>query len=414
MRFFVETYGCTMNQGEGQEMQHKLVTLGHSLAPTAEDAQIVVINTCAVIKATELKILKRIRQIEFEGKHLVVTGCMASVQAGELMGEFPDALLIPLEDYPNFSEKVAKRYGTGSFVQSSDGRERGTTFILPISQGCLGNCSYCITRLARGSLKSYPLDVLVERARCAIGRGMKEILVTAQDTACYGEDIGGSLDELLRLICGIEGDFRVRVGMMNPDSLARILPQLVRSYRHQKVYKFLHLPVQTGSDRLLKLMLRHYSVSDFEAQVSSFRSEIPGITLSTDVITGFPGEVDADHKMTIEMLERVRPNIVNVTRFSARPNTLAWEMKDQVVSRVSKDRSREVASLRFAIAAELNRMHVGERVTALVDEVGKDSTMIARDDYYKPIVIEGKVEIGDMVAVEISGSTATHLIGRTI
>jgi MiaB-like tRNA modifying enzyme len=399
-----------MNQGEGQEMQHKLISLGHSITSTTEEAEAVVVNTCVVIKATELKILKRMRQIEAEGKHLVVTGCMASVQLEELKNEFPDALIVPLDDYSNFSKRVTKRYGVGTLAPVSDKQKKGIIFILPISQGCLGNCSYCITRLARGELASYPLDVLIERTREAIGHGMKEIFVTAQDTACYGKDIGSSLDELLRSICQIEGDFKVRIGMMNPDSLAKELHQLVRSYHHQKVYKFLHLPVQTGSDRLLKLMLRHYSVSDFEAQVSAFRREIPNITLSTDVITGFPGEVDADHEMTFKMLERVRPNIINVTRFSARPNTLAWGMKDQVVSRTSKDRSREIASLRFAIAADLNRKFVGQRMTALIDEMGKNSTLIARDDFYRPIVIMANGAVGDTITVEISGSTATHLI----
>jgi threonylcarbamoyladenosine tRNA methylthiotransferase CDKAL1 len=412
VRFFVETYGCTMNRGEGQEMQHKLVLLGHSIADTADEAEIVVVNTCVVIKATELKIMKRMRQLQEEGKRLVVTGCMASVQEGEVLSEFPEALIVPPSRYGAFAEMVAERYRLGSANVDRIQFPSGTTFILPIAQGCLGHCSYCITRLARGELKSYPIEGLVQLAKAAVEEGAKELLVTAQDTACYGKDTGTSLGELIERLCAIEGDYKIRIGMMNPDSLRGQEGDLARIIGHKKVYKFLHLPVQTGSDLLLKAMGREYTVGEFEEQVRSIRQAVSRLTLSTDVICGFPGESDQDHKDTLEMLRRVEPNIVNVTRFSSRPGTAAESMGAQVVSRIAKDRSREMAKLRFEIASGINAKLIGSQIEVMATEAGKNGTTICRDFAYVPVVVPIHLPLGSKIKAVIIDAHPTHLVGR--
>ena len=414
MRFFVETYGCTMNQGEGQEMQHKLVSLGHSIVPTAEDAEIVIVNTCVVIKATELKIMKRMRELREEGKQLVVTGCMAAVQGSEVLGEFPEALIMPPSRYGSFAEMISERFSMGIASVDRIQHPSGTTFILPIAQGCLGHCSYCITRLARGELRSYPIEGLVQLAKKAVEDGAKELLVTAQDTACYGKDSGSNLSELMESLCAIGGDFKIRIGMMNPDSLRGQEGDLARIIGHKKVYKFLHLPVQTGSDRLLRTMGRGYNVKEFEEQVCLIRQAVPRLTLSTDVICGFPGESDQDRMDSLEMLQRVRPNIVNVTRFSSRPGTPAESMGAQVVSRIAKERSREIAKLRFEIASEINAKLIGECLEVIATEEGKTSTTICRDLAYVPVVVPNKLLLGSKIRTVITEAHPTHLIGRLI
>jgi threonylcarbamoyladenosine tRNA methylthiotransferase CDKAL1 len=411
VRFFVETYGCTMNQGEGQEMQHKLVSLGHSIAPTVEDAEIVVVNTCVVIKATELKIMKRMRELREEGKQLIVTGCMAAVQGSEVMSEFPDALIVPPSKYESFEEMINGRHERGP---NNVGLQypSGKTFILPISQGCLGHCSYCITRLARGELRSYPVEEIVQLANNAVAEGAKELLVTAQDTACYGKDTGSSIGELLEQLCAIEGDFRIRIGMMNPDSLRGQEHDLVRIFKNSKTYKFLHLPVQTGSDRLLETMGRGYSVSEFEEQVRTIRQSVSRLTLSTDVICGFPGESDQDHQKSLEMLRRVKPNTVNVTRFSSRPGTAAASMGGQVVSRIAKDRSREIAKLRFEIALEINARLIGECLDLIAIEEGKIGTTVCRDFANVPVVIPMQLPLGTKIKAVVTEAHPTYLVGR--
>ncbi len=403
-----------MNQGEGHELQQKLISLGHSITATAEDAEVVVVNTCVVIKATELKILKRMRQLRSEGKDLIITGCMASVQGSEVMVEFPDALLISPSNYGLFEEKIVENYGESKEKLERAQQLVGTTFILPIAQGCLGHCSYCITRLARGGLRSYPLDELSQIAEDVIKRGAKELLVTAQDTACYGKDSGSSLADLIERLCSLEGDFKIRIGMMNPDSLRGQESDLARIIGHSKVYKFLHLPVQTGSDRLLIAMERGYKFREFEEQVAMIRHAVPRLTLSTDVICGFPGECDQDHIDTLELLRRVKPNIVNVTRFSSRPGTVAESMSLQVVSRIAKERSRDIARLRFEIASEINSRLIGECLEVNATEDGKAGTTICRDAAFVPVIIPLKFPLGTKVKAVITESHPTYVIGRMI
>ena len=413
MRVCVETYGCTMNQGEGLALEQSLFTLGFELVPTCEDADIAVINTCVVIQATELKILKRMRQLGESGKELVITGCMASVMREEVLRRFPDALVIAPLDYDDFEEEFRRRFGTGRGLHFPR-PGRGVTVIVPIAQGCLGSCSYCITRLARGSLDSYPPESVVASVRKAVEEGSKEILLTAQDTGCYGFDIGTDPSCLLGMVVEVPGDFRVRVGMMNPDSLREVLGPLIQTYHDPKIYKFLHLPVQTGSDRLLESMGRGYTVEEFERQVARFRREHPRLTLSSDVITGFPGEREEDHQATVELVRRLRPNVLNVTRFSSRPGTEAAMMTGQVVSRTAKERSRELAKVRFEVAAEKNAVRKGEMLEALVTEEGKPGTVICRDDSYTPIVVHGHLPMGERLRLQVTGSTATHLVAKTL
>ncbi|HUL39042.1 MAG TPA: tRNA (N(6)-L-threonylcarbamoyladenosine(37)-C(2))-methylthiotransferase [Methanomassiliicoccales archaeon] len=413
MRACVETYGCTMNQGEGLQLKRSLFTLGYELVDACEEADIAVVNTCVVIQATELKILKRLKQLRDAGKGLVVTGCMASVMREEVLRRFPEALVIAPLEYEEFEERLKHRFGTGRGLHFPR-PGWGVTAIVPISQGCLGSCSYCITKLARGTLDSYAPEQVVSSVGKAVEQGSKEILLTAQDTGCYGLDIGTDLAGLVEKVVDVPGDFRVRVGMMNPDSLREIQHQLMKAYQHPKVYKFLHLPVQTGSDRLLKSMGRGYTVAEFEAQVTNFREVHPRLTLSTDVITGYPGETEEDHRATVGLIDRARPNILNVTRFSARPGTEAAGMRAQVVSRIAKDRSRELAKLRFQVAAEKNAMRKGEELEALATEAGKPGTTILRDDSYTPIVIHGSVQLGARFRLQVIGSTATHLFAKTL
>jgi threonylcarbamoyladenosine tRNA methylthiotransferase CDKAL1 len=401
-----------MNQGEGRELAGSLIALGHQAVDTEEEADLVLVNTCAVIDATERKILRSLHALAQQNKHLVITGCMAAVERDVLIHRFPEALIVPIADYGRFAELVQQNFGSGSEALPSSGA--GCTGIVPISQGCLGNCTYCITKLARGTLSSYPLEQIVETVQREVEAGAKEIQVTAQDTGCYGLDLGTNLPALLESVCAIPGSFKVRVGMMNPDSLGVVLDETVAAFKKPKVFKFLHLPVQTGSDRLLRAMGRGYDVMEFEAQVAAFRRSLDRLTLSTDIITGFPGETDEDHRASMDLVRRVKPNIVNVTRFSPRPGTVALSMKGQVVSRISKDRSREVAKLRFEVARELNRQMVGQRFRVLATEVGKNGSTICRDDCYVPIVVRMTLPLGRFYDVEVKECAATHLVGSPV
>ncbi len=409
MKVRVETYGCTMNQGEGRLLEEKLASLGHHIIDDASDADLVVLNTCTVIKETERRMLKRMAELSAQRKGLVVTGCMASIQTDEIVRAAPKALIMAPRDYQHFPGLVEDHFGcgTGTMVLPSP-----TTLILPIAQGCIGNCTYCITKLARGTLSSYPMADIISQAQHGIEEGARELLVTAQDTACYGFDLGTDLPALLGSLTELPGEFMVRVGMMNPDNLSRIVDRLLPAWTSPKVYQFLHLPVQSGSPAMLEAMNRGYGPGDFISLAKRLRRASPHMTLATDVIVGFPGETEEDHRSTVDMLKEVRPDIVNVTRFSPRQGTPAARARNQVPGWVAKERSREITKLRFEISQEINGAMTGSRERITITEEGKAGTVIGRTSSYKPVVVKGRHPIGSTMEVEIIRSAATHLFGE--
>ena len=413
MRYFVESYGCTMNYGEGDQIAERMRLLGHVPADSAEDADIVVLNTCTVVYTTEKKMIERMSELKRTGKEIIVTGCMAKVQASRIAIRLPDSLIIPPGSYDSLPGMISKRYGCGepSDAGTDVASAAGVTAIIPIAQGCLGDCAYCITKFARGRLSSYPEEMIFKQFTDALGRGCKEILITAQDTACYGFDTGCSLPDLVRRLLSVDGEYRIRIGMMNPESLERILGDLMNVMKDGRVYRFIHVPVQSGSDDVLRRMGRRYTASQFIGMIEAVRSFHGDMTISTDLITGFPGESEEDHKKSLDLIRVVSPDIVNVTRFSARPGTEAAVMGGQIHGRISKERSREITSLRFSVAEERNMSFVGKTLRVLVTEDGKKGTMIARTGNYRPVILSSDNKIGDFLDTDITGCEPTHLFG---
>lgn len=400
-----------MNQGEGAQLEARLASMGHVLVSDPADAELIVVNTCTVIRETERRMLKRLEELSRQQRNVVVTGCLAAVQSGEAAKRAPGALIIPPRSYGSFAELVEERFGLPQPPPSVI-TPAATSAVLPIAQGCLGNCSYCITRLARGSLVSYPMDGLVEEVRRHVASGAVELMITAQDTAAYGMDRNTDLGRLLEAITAIPGDFRARVGMMNPQSLAPILPSFLAAWRSPKIYQFVHLPVQSGSERMLEAMNRHHAPKEFENIVERLRSTSPDMCLATDVIVGFPGETDDDHRATVELIRRIRPDVVNVTRYSPRPGTEAARARNQVPGWRSKERSREMTALRMDIGMELHISRIGMEESVLITERGKKGTMIGRTDAYRPVVVRGNNPIGSRLPVIMTDATPTYMMGE--
>ena len=409
MRYFVESYGCTMNFGEGEQLSKKMESLGHTRVNSPDEADIVILNTCTVVDTTEKKMIHRMGELKQEGKEIIVTGCMAKVQPKRISIRLPESMIIPPDQYDLFSGKVESAFGCAPCTETY---EFGASAILPIAQGCLGNCSYCITRFARGVLKSYQEDELLNEFKSMLDSGVKEILVTAQDTACYGRDIDTDLPTLLRRFLEFEGEYRIRIGMMNPNNLDRILDDLMDVMEDERVYRFLHIPVQSGSNSVLEKMRRHYTVDRFMGIVNSLRERYPDISIATDLITGFPGETERDHDKSIKLIKDLHADTVNITRFSVRPGTDAATMKNQIHGNISKERSTELTETKMSVEGDINSTLIGQRYRALVTENGRPGTMIARNRNYRPIGIEADIPIGTFIDVEITGSAPTHLVGR--
>ncbi len=415
MKVYVEAYGCTQNYGEARLMQEALAGRGHELAASASEADAHVLVTCTVVEATERKMVRRMRELAAHDKPLVVAGCMAAAQRDRVRAVVPQAKLLPPRRWPEIVDLLGAGTVCGDRAADAESQAFGWhDAIVPIAQGCAGRCTYCITRVARGAVKSYPVSELVELVRRNVARGAKEIKLTGQDTGAYGRDTGTNLAALLRAITSVPGQFRARVGMADPLTVLPILDDLVDAYRSDKVFKFLHLPVQSGDDRVLERMRREYTVADFERIVTAFRDVFPSLTLSTDVIVGFPGETEDAFDATMDLIRRARPDIVNVTRFSARPGTAAASLPGAIVGWRMKQRSRRITSLRFALARENHQALVGEEVDVLVTEPGKEGTVLARTDEYRQVVLHEPAPLGEFVRVRIDAARATDLFGHTV
>jgi len=410
MRAYVEAYGCTLNFGESREIETLLAGRGWEIVEAPERADVSVLVTCVVIDKTERKMLRRVKALG-SSPRLVVTGCMATTCFEKARAIAPHAEFVP----PGDMESFVGTLGDSRCPNARAPRRppEHPISIVPIATGCVGDCAYCITRIARGELKSRSMQRVVDDVRRAVSEGPREVQLTAQDTAAYGVDIGLTLPGLVREVCAIPWDFRVRIGMMNPRSALVHLDELAEIYQEPKVFKFLHIPVQSGSDSVLVKMSRGYSVRDFERIVSRMRSVVPEVTLSTDLIVGYPGETAEDHRANLDLVSRVAPDIVNVTRFSERPGTRAVLQTGKVAGWEAKDRSRELTKLRFSVALGKNRRWVGRTVRALSTEPGKSGTTIFRTGEYKQVVVPGENVPGEWHLVRVTGATATYLRGMS-
>lgn len=415
-RVYVEQYGCATTEAEARTMRGLLDARGHALVPTLEEADTALLVTCTVVETTERTMLKRIRDLAASGKDLVVSGCMASSQVDAIKAASPRALILPPQFLHQVGE-VIEREPVEFCYQPKTGLPKvreGVVDTVVINEGCSGRCTFCITKLARPGLRSYPVAGVVEDVRRAVAAGAVEVRLSSQDSGAYGLDAGTDLPTLLRHACEVPGDHGLRVGMLNPFILDRILPGLLDAFRHPRVFKFLHLPLQSGSERVLREMGRHHSAADVRRQVAAFRAAFPDLVLATDVIAGFPGETEEDHRATMALLEELQPEMVNVTRFSPRPGTPAAERADQVPSRVVKARSRELTALRFRLARERFARWVGREVSVLTTEPGKHGTALARTPEYAPVVLPAGTPLGRRLLVRIERSSDVYLSGRPI
>lgn len=410
MRISVEAYGCTLNQGESRIMEELLADGGHDIV-SPDEAQASLIVTCCVIESTERRMLKRIRELKAQKKRVLVGGCMASIMREKVGAIDPDAVFVTPRDLEKVLDAVGSRPVHKTTTKKGIPHD-SIDAIVPIGQGCTEQCSYCVTRMARGSLESYPANEIVDIVAKRLREGYKEIRLTSQDTAAYGKDIESSLPELLREVASLEGEFKVRIGMANITNLLPLLSDAMDAFKSERIYKFLHVPVQSGDDEMLRRMKRRYEVADFTKVCDAFRARYPDSTISTDIITGFPGETEEQFQASLDLMKEVRPDIINVTRFSAREGTEAFEMEDKVPGWKSKERSRQLTKLRFVIGAERNNSVIGSVYEVLTTEHVKRGTTMGRTDSYIPIVLLEDLPLGMFRKVEVVSATDAYLIGE--
>ncbi len=446
-RVYVEVYGCTFSRGEAEIVRGLLSEAGFSLVDDLDLADVVIILTCVVKQPTEHRLINRIKELaSLSEKRLIVAGCMPEAEPWLVQRLAPKASMFGPHHVTDCVDVVRRAVsgdrvellGVRREVKLCLPRARFSDFaaIVPISQGCLGSCAYCLVRKARGGLFSYPIETILGEVKASVSRGAREILLTAQDTASYGVDFRDSDDDgdfirksvvgeangvnlgvLLSRVCEVEGDFFVRVGMMNPDTALPILHKLVTAFGSHKVYKFVHIPVQSGSDGILREMGRKYSVDEFFEVIYGFRNTFPNISVATDVIVGFPGESLEDFHKTLRLVRILKPDVINISRYGDRPDTPASKRPDKLHPKLIKKRSKELYELCNKLKLERNSKWIGWKGRVLVNEKRNKEVFVSRNYAYKPIVLKEDLEgasLGDFLEVKIVDISENYLLGKII
>ena len=361
---YIENYGCTANYDNGTIIAGLLVESNHSIVSDINESDVVIINSCAVKNKTVNKIFSQIEDLRknYRDKKLIITGCMP-VSEKDKLSRFLDvgiALVSTqnITEIPNVAEKVL---ANEQVVLTSKRKEiklglpkvfnDNKIVSVQIAEGCKSACTFCSTKLAKGNLVSYPKEKIVDEVKKYVELGYKRINLTSTDNACYGFDLGYNLADLLKEIVKIEGEFIIRVGMGNPEHTRKYVDELAEVYKNPKIMKFVHLPVQSGSNKILKEMGRKYTVEEFEAMVYKFREEVPGITISTDIIVGYPTETEEDFQETVDLVKRLRFEVINLSKFASRTGTYASKLK-QLSTQIIKQRSVELNNVYNEIKEE--------------------------------------------------------------
>ena len=422
-RVCVKSFGCPTNLADGEVIAGCLSRAGFVVVEEPRDADILLYNTCAVKGPTENRMIHLLRKTPRD-KRLIVSGCLplinlerlkAEVNFDGVVGPAPGASIVEVVRRVDVGERVfALTRNSNPSLCLPKVATNSVVSIIPINYGCLGACSYCCVLFARGRLRSHTLKRIVERAEHDLASGAKEIWLTSQDTACYGKDITTNLPDLMKQICEIEEEFFVRVGMMTPNQALEILEDLIEAFTDAKIFKFLHLPVQSGDEEILRRMNRSYTVANFKRIIRAFRKEIPEITIATDVICGFPGEGREAFELTMNLMRDIKPDIINTSKFFPRPQTPAGKMELLPPQEV-RERSRMMAELSRTISLEKNRGWRDWEGTVLFDEKGKGKSWIGRNFAYKPIVTKADgFLLGEFVKARVVKIFPTYLEAEVV
>ena len=426
--FAVISQGCAANFGDGERIARILTArenaqitfeLPENLPGNAPDA--IYLNVCTVKgNAGALKLLRKALE-SFPEVPIHITGCAPKDFREEARKITDKIAFTSLEEIASLEQGKA----AAVILERSDRitgtlRESPYIGIVNIEEGCLDACAFCSTHLVKGRLRSYAPEGIVEQVKRLVDDGCTEIQLTGQDCACYGFDIGTDLATLTQsILAHVPGDYRMRLGMGNPRHMMQYAESLFECFQDERLYKFIHIPVQSGSDSVLRAMNRRHTASDFRRLAEEFNTRFPLATLSTDLIVGFPGESEQDFEATLQLLRDTRPTVANITRFVARPGTAAARMEADAALRVpdsvKHERSAVLAAAFQEIAQQNNAAWIGRECRVTAEKAGhRSGTSIARNEAYRPVALAGDIPAGTSLQVRIIGAEPFALLGEKL
>ncbi len=429
-KVWVKAFGCSANIADSEIIKGILSNNGYELTHIRKNSDINVLVTCAVKDVTEHRMISKIKRYSKE-KPLVVAGCLPKTSKNliesfspnsSLMGpQSLDKTLKVIDASLHGQKVVALEDSMSTKVNLPRLRLNPVVSIIEISSGCLSECSFCQTKLAKGTLRSYRIGEIVRQMEDDLAANCKEIWLTSTDNGCYGMDLKTDLVDLLEDCSNVEGDYKIRVGMMNPMYVPRFLDTLISLYRNNdRIFKFLHMPVQSGSERILQKMKRGHTAKIFLDVVREMRKKIPEITIATDIITGFPSESERDFEETLNLIEESQPDVINSSKYSPRPGTVASKYP-KVGTSVVKERSTRLHDTIKKTSMTRNLMWKGWKGEVLIDEILDNGEIQGRNYAYKPVIMnlpgnpfDPKQFLGHYLSVKVVKVSNYSLFGESI
>ena len=422
---WIEAYGCSANIADSEIIAGTLNNHGYNIVNCIDNSDLNIMVTCSVKDSTEHKMLHRIKQLTVDNKPLLVAGCLTKTERKKIEKINPNVSLLGPNSLDKSVEAVDLTLSNNKMVFLDDSsaekvnlpklRINKSISIVEIASGCLSNCSFCQTKISKGTLKSYRPGSILSQIKNDVKDGCNEIWLTSTDNGCYGKDINSNLVELLKLCTQIEGNYKLRVGMLNPMYLSEILHDLISVYKNEeKIFKFLHIPVQSGSNKVLKQMYRGHDINIFKKAIYEFRKFIPEITIATDVIVGFPNETEEDFKLTLDLIKEYEPDIINISKYSQRSGTVSSRLKN-ISSDQKKLRSTILHNLSRDISRRRNILWKGWIGDVYIDEI--TNTLVQGRNYaYKSVIINNadtlNLNLGQIIKVKVVDSSQYSLFAE--
>ena len=437
LKYFIETWGCQMNEEDSEKLSGGLKPLGHVRTESKEEADIIVYNTCCVRENAEQKVdgnlgaLKKLKKAHPE-KIIAVTGCMMQQEgmAQKIISKFPYVdIIIGTHNAYKFTEYLGRALGgerpivevwdkEADIIEGAPiDRANSMKGFVTIMYGCNNFCTYCIVPHVRGRERSRASAEIIKEIEGMVAEGYKEVTLLGQNVNSYGKGLEENINfaELLRRINKIEGLERVRFMTSHPKDLSEEVVDVIAE--GEKLCESIHLPVQSGSSRILKKMNRHYTREQYLETIKKIKEKIPGVALTTDIIIGFPGETEEDFLDTLSLVKEVEYDSAFTFLYSKRSGTPADMMFDQVDEAVKKDRFNRLVAAVNEICAKKNKEYDGRTVEVLVEGESKndDTKLTGRTRTGKLVNFAGNKEnIGKLVNVKITKANSFSLIGEEV
>ncbi len=433
-KVYIETYGCQMNVADSEIVSSIMLSEGFSITDTADNADVILLNTCSIRDNAEKKIFHRLAHLRRYKKKkfkLVVgiLGCMAERLKSKLIGEQDlVSIVVGPDEYRNLPALVESAIGGEqgiavklSKVETYDDiiplRTEGFSAWISIMRGCNNFCAFCVVPYTRGRERSRPMDSVVKEAIGLYENGIKEITLLGQNVNSYRDEKNGNdFPDLMIAIAKEVPELRIRYSTSHPHDMSDRLIEAHRDYK--AISNYIHLPVQAGSNNILKKMRRDYTREQYLQRIEMIRKYVPGVALTTDVIAGFCSETEQDHQETLSLMREVRYDGAYMYKYSPRENTLAWKYEDDVPEEVKARRLQEIIDQQHAVAAELNKEEIGRTHEVLVEGEGKrkGTGWQGRSESNKVCFFpyqEG-IKSGDLINVKITSSTSATLFGEVV